>query len=116
MVEGVIREPRIESGSIVFGSDWPGLFLRGDDAFHFSLHLQNVLDCVETLRSDGSVRSEFPVLSLHVLQGLLHDLKSVIVTDEPMQRQQLKTARECLASSFTLPGPGTGPDEGLKEI
>jgi hypothetical protein len=56
------------------------------------------------------------VLSLHVLQGLLHDLKSVVITETEVQRQQLKTARECLASTMTLPGPGTGPDEGLREI
>lgn len=24
--------PRVETGAIQFGSDWPGLFIRGDDA------------------------------------------------------------------------------------
>ena len=30
---------RVESGPIQFGNDWPGLFLRGDDAFGHSLNI-----------------------------------------------------------------------------
>jgi hypothetical protein len=26
------QEPRIETGAIQFGDDWPGLFIRGDEA------------------------------------------------------------------------------------
>ncbi len=29
--------PRIESGAVQFGNDWPGLFLRGDDAFGIAM-------------------------------------------------------------------------------
>ena len=25
---------RVETGAVKFGNDWPGLFIRGDDAFY----------------------------------------------------------------------------------
>ena len=25
------QEPRMETGAVIFGSDWPGVFIRGDD-------------------------------------------------------------------------------------
>lgn len=37
-------EPRVETGPIVFGNDWPGTFIRGDNAFNYAQHLLNVLD------------------------------------------------------------------------
>jgi hypothetical protein len=35
---------RVETGSLKFGEDWTGLFIRGDDAFAYSLLLENVLE------------------------------------------------------------------------
>lgn len=26
------KEPRVETGPVQFGDDWPGVFIRGDDA------------------------------------------------------------------------------------
>lgn len=34
---------RVESGGVKFGDDWPGLFLRGDDAIHLSIILAKIL-------------------------------------------------------------------------
>lgn len=34
---------RVESGAIQFGDDWPGLFLRGDDAAYLSMAIECVL-------------------------------------------------------------------------
>lgn len=91
-------ETRIESGSLVFGADWPGLYLRGDDAFNYSVHLEHVLDVLN--------QDDANTISVHVVRGLLHDLKSVDVRNTKVQRQQLKTARACLAEGApTLPGP-----------
>ena len=36
------EEERVESGAIRFGDDWPGLWLRGDDAFGHSLNIRTV--------------------------------------------------------------------------
>jgi hypothetical protein len=35
--------PRIESGPVRFGSDYPGLYLRGEDAFAFALVVDRLL-------------------------------------------------------------------------
>lgn len=29
------RDPRPETGPMQFGDDWPGVFIRGDNAFHY---------------------------------------------------------------------------------
>jgi hypothetical protein len=90
-------DPRIESGSISFGDDWPGLFLRGDDAMGYAIQLQYILDVVD--------EDDIDAISLHIVRALLHHLKSVDFRNDKVQRQQLKTARECLVSTPTLPGP-----------
>ena len=37
---------RVESGSLQFGDDWPGVFLRGDDAGYYALQLEVALASV----------------------------------------------------------------------
>lgn len=34
---------RVETGAVQFGSDWPGVFLRGDDAFALAMHLRDLI-------------------------------------------------------------------------
>jgi hypothetical protein len=96
------RDPRIESGSVVFGSDWPGLFLRGDDALHFAMHLRTIVDHAEKAGAGASI-------SLAVVRGLLDDLLSVDTVNTATRRQYLRAARECIASTPTMRGPG--PEE-----
>lgn len=101
-------EPRVESGSIVFGADWPGLFLRGDDAFHYAMHLQHLLD-VAAREPEPDLK-----LSLMVLRGLLTDLLSVDVRNTATPRQQLRSARDILVGTPTLRGPGPEEDDDVK--
>lgn len=35
---------RIETGAIQFNEDWPGLFIRGDEAFALMLELKQLLE------------------------------------------------------------------------
>jgi hypothetical protein len=35
---------RAETGPIRFGDDWPGTFVRGDNAFHYAAALRRILD------------------------------------------------------------------------
>jgi hypothetical protein len=37
-------QPRVESGAVQFGDDWPGLFLRGDDALNTAMQIETVLN------------------------------------------------------------------------
>ena len=39
-----LQESRIETGPIQFGDDWPGVFIRGDNAMHYGFSLQTFLD------------------------------------------------------------------------
>lgn len=34
--------PRVESGAVQFGEDWPGYFLRGDDAFDIAMQIERI--------------------------------------------------------------------------
>ena len=35
--------PRVESGVVQFGDDWPGVFIRGDNALFFAIALDTAL-------------------------------------------------------------------------
>lgn len=36
-------EERVETGAVQFGDDWPGVFIRGDNAGYYALMLESVL-------------------------------------------------------------------------
>lgn len=64
------QEPRVETGPTQFGDDWPGVFIRGDNAAYFAMHLEHVL----TKGPDA--------FSQAVLYGLLSDLKGCLLAHE----------------------------------
>jgi hypothetical protein len=37
-------QPRVESGALQFGDDWPGLFLRGDDSLMTAMQIEIILN------------------------------------------------------------------------
>jgi len=36
-------EPRVETGAVQFGDDWPGYFIRGDGACYLAICINSVL-------------------------------------------------------------------------
>jgi len=58
-------ETRVETGPVQFGDDWPGTFIRGDNAFGYAMHLEIILDA-----------SKADPISCAVLRGLLDDLRA----------------------------------------
>jgi hypothetical protein len=42
-----VQESRVESGAIRFGADWPGLFLRGDQAMWLAHCLKHTIARLE---------------------------------------------------------------------
>ena len=42
------QEKRVETGVTQFGDDWPGIFIRGDDAFHYAQCIKAMLGGGET--------------------------------------------------------------------
>lgn len=67
----------------MFEDDWPGVFIRGDDAFRHSLPLRQAI----TLLEDIARAHKLPHAHLVVqLKGLLGDLQSCIL---PMPDQSV---------------------------
>lgn len=58
---------RVETGPVQFGDDWPGVFIRGDNAGWYGHLLGQVLDG----RSDA--------MSIQTLRGLVNDLNGCII-------------------------------------
>lgn len=47
-------EQRVETGPIQFGDDWPGIFIRGDNALYISYCLQHVVDPMKEAAKNNS--------------------------------------------------------------
>lgn len=60
------EQDRVESGPIMFGDDWPGLFLRGDDCHLYASSLRELL----------LDRPDVGLITKRVLEGLLDALES----------------------------------------
>jgi hypothetical protein len=60
-------EDRIETGTIQFGEDWPGVFIRGDNAAYYAF-------CLETLLNGTAGPFE-----KSALLGLVENLKGSII-------------------------------------
>ena len=60
-------DERVETGPTQIGDDWPGVFIRGDNAAYYAFNLKNLLDGNE----DSFTRI--------VIQGLLSDLRGGII-------------------------------------
>jgi hypothetical protein len=56
-------DKRVESGPVQFGNDWPGTFIRGDDAAHYAMSLDRIIN-------GGPERAVF--FDKCTLVGLLH--------------------------------------------
>ena len=57
------QEPRVETGPVQFGNDWPGVFIRGDNAFFYSMFLKKL--------SDRITNNELEALELSYFISLL---------------------------------------------
>lgn len=61
------QDRRVESGTIQFGDDWPGVFIRGDQAAYLAMHLRDNIE--------GNVTP----LSRAVLIGLYETLRGCVL-------------------------------------
>lgn len=66
--------PRTETGVVQHSGDWPGIFIRGDNALALSVYLDNILDQIETGNQD-----QIDTVSLYILRGHAQLLKSCLV-------------------------------------
>lgn len=47
---------RVESGPVQFGDDWPGLFIRGDNAMAFRMAIASVLMRQNSAMAEAQLR------------------------------------------------------------
>ena len=55
----------METGIVQFGNDWPGVFIRGDNAFSYKQHLDVIIKWTEA----GDIHGD-AAISLEILKGL----------------------------------------------
>lgn len=41
------QKERMESGPVQFGTDWPGVFVRGDSAFGYAMMIEDLLQSAD---------------------------------------------------------------------
>lgn len=99
----------IDTGAVAFGDDWPGLFLRGDDALYYGFLLHHLVDALAKVIDVDTTDDPHLLQALVSLPNLVKKLHSVDVRDPLHKHVQLRGAHECLASPPTLRGPG--PEE-----
>lgn len=63
-------DSRPESGPMQFGDDWPGVFIRGDNAMGYSMALESI---AQRLTENDQHNA---ILELMTLRGLVDLLKS----------------------------------------
>ncbi len=78
----VAKATRVETGVVRFGTDWPGVFIRGDSAMYYAIWLGHVLDAAKT--SDNPEAA----VGVQILEGLRNLLRSSQVVPG-MELQQL---------------------------
>jgi hypothetical protein len=62
---------RIETGPIQFGDDWPGVFIRGDNAFGYAMALRSVIA--------NALHSKLDPIAILQLKGLAETLEGCVV-------------------------------------
>jgi len=50
-----IHGRRVETGPVQFGDDYPGIFIRGDQAFHFACNIAFLLGSIERGKTPSEI-------------------------------------------------------------
>jgi len=85
---GYVRfSDRPETGPMQFGEDWPGYFIRGDNAVYLGMLLEGML-------KDEMLEIGYPLLDATILRNLARDLQSSDVRSGA-QVQKLAPFEQC---------------------
>jgi hypothetical protein len=67
---------RVENGALRFGDDWPGYFIRGDNAFALYMTIMNVLNFKEDTLSQTQLKAfAFGLLDCNLNEELVAHCK-----------------------------------------
>lgn len=65
------QEKRVETGPVQFGDDWPGLFVRGDNALYYAHLLSGIIGRLEKSESlEG-----YDLLALRMIRDELKEVR-----------------------------------------
>jgi hypothetical protein len=78
---------RAETGPMQFGDDWPGLFLRGDDAFSYGTMLSLILKAKEGEPLGGYTKKNLEEFSVQLL---------AVKVDDANEPTKLRSFEKCL--------------------
>ena len=67
---------RVETGPVAFNEDWPGIFIRGDEAFALSFVIRDTVRRLENIKPDAQVAGS----NIKLLISQLNDF--IILLDE----------------------------------
>jgi hypothetical protein len=71
-----MRTGRVETGRMEFSDDWPGVFIRGDDALSFALSLRTLLHEAEKRGSDLHANEVTALFRISELAALLESCRA----------------------------------------
>lgn len=83
---------RAETGPMVFGGDWPGIFLRGKDAFILSQALQNIEKYLPQSLTRQVVSEFIPMLQSCILDGTVGKVETMQQASLPEGSYELRYA------------------------
>ena len=83
--EDIKWKPRAETGVMEFEGDWPGVFIRGDNAAYYAMALRSVL---------GMVKSDTDPIATINVQGLVRLLESSDTRSGPNPQKALLIPNE----------------------
>ena len=79
---------RAETGAMQFGNDWPGIFIRGDNAFYYAFILEKLIESCDNKDEN--------YINLLQIKGLVDDLKSCMDSNNKSNAIQLmKSFDDC---------------------
>ena len=73
---------RVETGPVEFTypdgkTDWPGIFLRGDDCMRLQMKIFQLKNCIEEIEKGEFGRNQITAMAL----GILDEIKNTIGTE-----------------------------------
>jgi hypothetical protein len=74
---------RVETGALQINDDWPGIYIRGDNALFYAMQLSRMLDQVQKL--DEII----DIIGVSSLKGLVDTLRSCAIVHAEDEKRQL---------------------------
>lgn len=88
MTKNKLKQTRPETGTMQFGDDWPGVFIRGDNAMYYAMQLREFLENPETVYDN--------VLAVAALEGLISILERSNAFSDLSDLQQMKDFNDAI--------------------